>query len=247
MWLAPFPYSWSGCWKRILLEISFFISKVPLGLKKQNTVQDVLTVHLVVVFDAFINKSKWYFSSWTNLTTKTTEWNFCFLSVITERRRTFFERIRLWIFLINFAIDHEPASLMLSILKACVFVGDRKILALLPFSRLVSKKKFRNSLNNFLADVHFFPAIFIKTFKMRLIIFAVTLRFLEILTVRFLTRSGLPLLWPNCGNYFTISNSVYLGTSKIRTNSHCLMPSGYNVRVALFGRAFLQSLNKLFQ
>lgn len=72
-----------------------FISQVLLGPGQQHTFQDVLTVHIKVDFDEFINKNKRCFASWTNPKQPVTERGCFRLLIMVDDLRLFFDWIRL--------------------------------------------------------------------------------------------------------------------------------------------------------
>lgn len=147
MWRASCLCSYCSVrWKRILMEITFFISKVFLGSEKQYPLQNVSTVGLIVFFHTFANKSKWCFASWKNPTanhnrvdfllsfyndwwTKNLFWsNLVFESVVDQIVCANFEKYFV-------VIMSGPLHWCYPFLKPCVFVGHRKILECFHFFR----------------------------------------------------------------------------------------------------------------
>lgn len=73
-------------WKIILIQNPFFIFKMLLEPGKQNTSQDVLTIHLMIGFDASINIFFQLNKSYPNsLIRVITKWMFCCLLTLTNK------------------------------------------------------------------------------------------------------------------------------------------------------------------
>lgn len=210
MWLAPFLCSSCFvCWKRILFERSFFISKVILMSGKQDTLQDVLSRRLMidfqcwiqgvalgkirpehqtarrpwgseitpgerclnstaVYFEAFINKNRRWFSSWTNHSPNHNPEDFCRLSIMADGQR-YFERIqllcRLWKFVETFC--HWSWTVFIDVINfssLVLLLATVRFLELFHFLRQ-SKELFHNLVSRLAVDGNLFLWLFFRNVR----------------------------------------------------------------------------------
>lgn len=97
MWVASFVYlSCSVCWKKNLAgKPIFFLCAVKTREAKLSP--RCFYVRLMLDFNVFINKSKRWIASWTNLSKIVTDCCFCRLSIMADGLRIFLDQIRLWL------------------------------------------------------------------------------------------------------------------------------------------------------